>query len=206
MSESLTIKQENFCQTYINTKEFFISKLTSGIEFPVGYGDKYYVYLLINPLDDQIFYIGKGKKNRAEHHLKENKRGTLSNYRKHSIINEIVKSGEEPLIVVFANNLNETKALALEKLLIGRFKKHITNKSSGQVDRHLNNKTWAQNTLRRCVPYESWIKDHQHLPDKIKDTYKLVYSEIERIARGELKIYNTIESIQVNGKKVIRLR
>ncbi|HIO04524.1 MAG TPA: GIY-YIG nuclease family protein, partial [Gammaproteobacteria bacterium] len=32
---------------------------------------KYYVYLLLDPITDEIFYVGKGKGNRVFSHLKD---------------------------------------------------------------------------------------------------------------------------------------
>lgn len=39
----------------------------------------YYVYFLISPVDDKIFYIGKGKGNRIKRHVRLAKNNKISN-------------------------------------------------------------------------------------------------------------------------------
>lgn len=67
----------------------------------------YYVYYHINPLTKDIFYVGKGTKNRAY---------TLSSRGKHWI-NYVNKYGI-PEVEIVQSNLSEEQALELEKQLI----------------------------------------------------------------------------------------
>lgn len=109
--DKLTIKQEAFCQAYVRLGEVNSSASESEYDFKDSYGSKYYVYLLVNPIDDSIFYVGKGKGKRAENYLTENKKGNISNAKKHSVINEIVSIGLEPIILIFENELEEQKLI-----------------------------------------------------------------------------------------------
>ena len=52
---------------------------------------KYYVYLLSDPTNNEIFYVGKGKGNRAFSHLKDK-----SDNPKVEKIKEIQSKGREP--------------------------------------------------------------------------------------------------------------
>jgi len=56
---------------------------------------KYYVYILIDPRNGEIFYVGKGKGNRINDHIKgffiEKKKETEKNRK----IEEIIKSGNK---------------------------------------------------------------------------------------------------------------
>ena len=55
---------------------------------------KYYVYHLIDPRDNSVFYIGKGTGNRINDHQKEALRGALLNVEKEKFnkaVNNITK-------------------------------------------------------------------------------------------------------------------
>ena len=64
-----------------------------------------YVYLYSNPLDDSIFYVGKGRGNRALAHLNANERKEISKK-----IEEIRAAGREPDIEILAHGLPNTEA------------------------------------------------------------------------------------------------
>ena len=194
----MTPKQKRFCDSYENLKDFAHAKVISGFTHPWDYGDRYYVYFLVNPFNNQIFYIGKGKGNRAEHHLRENRTRKLVNGRKHKIINEIVDSGEEPQIIVFANDLEERSALTLERILIRRFKKYITNSSSGVTDKYERRREWARACLRKRMPYEKWLTVAPR-SEKDKSLYYQIWQTLEKVASGEEKLYDTVKITQRNG-------
>jgi len=94
--------------------------------------EKYYVYGLIDPRMNSIFYIGKGKGKRVFQHLNE-KEEIHSNTEKLRIIHEIQKEGHEVGYVIIGENLSEDAALLLERLLIYRIGRkifdegHLTN-------------------------------------------------------------------------------
>jgi len=74
----------------------------------------YYVYLYINPIDNRIFYVGKGKGNRVFEHLKSN-----SETRVAQIVKEIQANGQNPLIEILAHGLpNEDTAYKIEAAVI----------------------------------------------------------------------------------------
>jgi hypothetical protein len=75
----------------------------------------YYVYALINPIDNTAFYIGKGKGDRMYQHLKESEQ---TNENKLNKIKEIRESGYEPLAVKILDNLPEILAFKNEAYLI----------------------------------------------------------------------------------------
>lgn len=79
---------------------------------------EYYVYGLIDPRDDEYFYIGKGKGKRFSSHLKPKRLDF--NYAKLDRIKEIHKSGLEVKIEVLFPNLDEYSAFELEKIVIYR--------------------------------------------------------------------------------------
>jgi hypothetical protein len=80
----------------------------------------YYVYSLIDPLSNEIFYVGKGKGNRAELHLNE-KYNTTKNRRLLKHINNIRDKGLLPIIDYVEINMSEDDAYDLERDLICRY-------------------------------------------------------------------------------------
>lgn len=76
----------------------------------------YYVYHLIDPRDGKVFYVGKGKGNRAYQHQKEVSRNPskYAKTEKGCLIKEILDSGNDVKIEFVETNLEEIEALILE--------------------------------------------------------------------------------------------
>lgn len=89
--------------------------------------EDYYVYVYIDPRNFEEFYYGKGKGNRKEAHLKDS-----SDSDKVKRIQAIQKEGLHPIIRVIAKDLTEREAFLVEKTLIWKLGKTLTNKSSGK--------------------------------------------------------------------------
>lgn len=89
--------------------------------------EEYYVYVYIDPRNFEEFYYGKGKGNRKEAHLKD-----TSDSEKVKRIKAIQKEGLHPIIRVIAKDLTEREAFLVEKTLIWKLGKNLTNKSSGK--------------------------------------------------------------------------
>ena len=116
-----------------------------------------YVYVYMNPfkkLENEIildisgekfifdyepFYIGKGKGNRIFDHLKS-KNDVNSN--KVNLINEIIESGQKPIIRIIKNELTEYEAFTLENIIITKLDNltNITGGKSNKTDYTSNNK------------------------------------------------------------------
>jgi hypothetical protein len=76
----------------------------------------YYVYALIDPRDNQIFYIGKGKNQRYKAHRVDNL--SDGNSEKIHKIREIRSSGNEVRVVKLLDYLNEDTSFKIEEILI----------------------------------------------------------------------------------------
>lgn len=78
----------------------------------------YYVYGLIDPRTKQIFYIGKGTKNRVFEHEKESLGTPNSEKLKLKTIADIKDAGLEVEKIIINSNLTEEEAFAAEASLI----------------------------------------------------------------------------------------
>ena len=93
----------------------------------------YYVYLLIDPRDNQIFYVGKGQGNRVFAHAREAEQIEDAESEKIEKIKEIIDSGKEVKCYIVRHGLEEEEALRIESVLIDVLGKQnqLTNKVSG---------------------------------------------------------------------------
>jgi antitoxin component YwqK of YwqJK toxin-antitoxin module len=103
---------------------------------------QYYVYGLIDPRTNSIFYIGKGKGKRVFEHLAE-KEDIHSNTGKLNTIKEIQKNGLQVGHLIIGENLQEDTALLLERLLIYRIGRNI----------------FGEGILTNIVPGGRWHKE-----------------------------------------------
>ena len=87
---------------------------------------QYYVYVYIDPRNFDEFYYGKGKGTRKNNHLDDDKDSD-----KVRRIKAIQHEGLQPIIKVIARGLTEHEAFLVEKTLIWKLGKNLTNKSSG---------------------------------------------------------------------------
>lgn len=78
----------------------------------------YYVYTLIDPRDDVVFYVGKGKGNRMHHHVAEAKVGRIVNPDKHARIMAILDEGHDVRCAKVASYESEDAAFDHEIRLI----------------------------------------------------------------------------------------
>lgn len=94
---------------------------------------KYYVYHLINPLNNSVFYVGKGKGSRCKTHEQKVKRNPekYGKSDKGKIILEILNSGGSVNISIVSKNINEEESLIIEEREIDRIGiSNLTNERS----------------------------------------------------------------------------
>lgn len=98
-------------------------------------GKIYYVYGLVDPRDGKLFYVGKGKGDRIQYHVKEWDCGghSNSNLKKLRRIDEIYSSGHEVEHRYIRCNLTERQAFKLEGSIIRALKASLTNTDPGRA-------------------------------------------------------------------------
>lgn len=102
---------------------------------------EYYVYALIDPRNNEYFYIGKGKGKRYLSHLKTNKWDF--NITKLNRIKEIRVSGYDIKIDILFSNLDEGTAFELEKIIIYKLGRIIL--SEGILTNMVPGGNWKKN-------------------------------------------------------------
>lgn len=120
---------------------------------------RYYVYVLIDPRDQEIFYVGKGCGNRHAAHLKEWRSGRVVNAAKFAKIGAIVESGKEPISKILMDGLHERRAFAEERLLIQQIGfANLTNMVQGIDADHGRRKmvAWANHMIPRIKCFRYW--------------------------------------------------
>ncbi|PUE13090.1 hypothetical protein B9Z33_01175 [Limnohabitans sp. T6-20] len=86
----------------------------------------YYVYVYIDPRNYEEFYYGKGRGSRKDAHLSDG-----SDSEKARRIAAIIKEGLQPIVRVIAKGLSEHDALLVEKTLLWKLGRQLTNIASG---------------------------------------------------------------------------
>lgn len=103
----------------------------------------YYVYVYIDPRNNEEFYYGKGMGSRKSAHLMDR-----SESEKSRRIAAIKKAGVKPIIRVIARELTESQALLVEKTLLWKLGKSLTNLATG----HFTESFRPHNTLHKLIP------------------------------------------------------
>jgi hypothetical protein len=122
------------------------------------HGATYYVYALRDPRNDQIFYIGKGCRDRCYHHMWEAERGTGrgKNAVKIARIRDIIAAGHEVGVDFLHQYLTESAALEAERLEIARAKDKLSNVSPGHSSPERNQAVHALLELRSFPRFKDW--------------------------------------------------
>lgn len=193
-TKKLTAKQEKFCQQYVECLNVEEAATCANLTMAEKPSEGFYVYLLVNPLTETIFYVGKGKGSRAFDHQKL--LPSDSNNVKKAVITEIKKQGRSVKHLFFATGLEEVDAFSIEGQLIKRFKSYgLTNISSGVVTAHENMIAAARelrDNIVACasagwVPHPSKAEPIEDAFGSIEGYYTYMLTSIDWILYGEPK-------------------
>lgn len=140
--------------------------------------NNFYVYGLIDPRSDSIFYIGKGKNKRIYQHIKE-KPNLFSNLDKLNRIKEIQSDGFAVEYKYIASELTEEIALFIERLLIYRLGRKIFNE--GNLTNIVPGGEWKKGDsyfLRPSqIPTNDFINDFLPQYSSLLGAYPLISSK-----------------------------
>ncbi len=146
---------------------------------------KYYVYIYSNPITGEIFYVGKGKGNRAFSHLEDTTESDKVRY-----INELRKQGYEPKIEILIHGLeDEITAFRVEASIIDLIGiNNLTNKQSGYKSSTFGRMTIQQ--LKSTYEKEKVEITEPSILIRINQKFRYSMSEIELfdITRGYWKL------------------
>lgn len=100
-----------------------------------------YVYALIDPRDDEIFYVGKGTRNRCFAHVAEassTRKISVDDYEKLDRIREIQNASQRVITTLLRHGLSDAEALLVESAVIdalGLQGRDLTNRVAGRETR-----------------------------------------------------------------------
>lgn len=147
----------------------------------------YYVYLYINPLNGQVFYVGKGIGKRCLAHLDDH-----SENKKVQIIHEIQLAGLQPKIEILVHGLqDEETALKIEAAVIDLLgKSELTNQVRG-YESGIFGRT-PLDLLSAIYQREPVHVDEPAMLIRVNKTYRYGMSELElyNFTRGMWKVGN----------------
>jgi len=134
---------------------------------------RFYVYVLVDPRDSTVFYVGKGCNWRCRQHQAMAKSPSgHPNIALDDRIKAIASSGNSVGILVPWNHLSEAEAFRRESLLIGRI--GIDRLCNGEPGRDSNWTERQMQAAKRCLEV---IRPFAHI-------YSDLVSHIEEMAQG----------------------
>lgn len=158
MAKELTKKQALFVAEYLTDLNATRAAIAAGYEFGEIPGRGWYVYFLVDPLIDHIFYVGKGKGRRMYAHAL-GADSTHGNITKNFRIRDIHSQGNKVREVVFEAYPRENDAYAIEEKLITALKHTgLTNRAKGVA----NPKTDAESMLGSIKNFDCWLVTTDH--------------------------------------------
>lgn len=139
----------------------------------------YYVYCLVDPRNNLIFYIGKGHGNRVFQHALCAMTSTDETL-KLQTIREIIQDGKEVKHYIIRHNLTDEQAYIVESTLIDLLTFHDFNLESVLTNIQAGHHQWDEgiksteeiNALYDCEPLTTFGKDRL-MAVKLNRTYQL---------------------------------
>lgn len=153
----------------------------------------YYVYGLVDPRNNKLFYIGKGTENRVFQHVADSNKNPNSEKEKLQIIRNIEDSGKRVIHILINWGLNETEAFASEASLINLMNYISEIPLSNIVAGHHSKGCLSVEDIERAYGAELLsVKEIQHkiLVIKVNKLYNrnMTNREIYDVVRGVWRV------------------
>lgn len=174
----------------------------------------HYVYILINPLDNKIFYVGQGKEDRIFAHAKDALLDPKEND-KLDVIREIKNKGEELKYYILRHKLSKEEARLVESVFIDflifkdfKFVSNITNIAAGYHQWYEGIKTVQEiEQIYSCEPLDINNKRHKLLCININNSYdkdKDIYEVVRRSWKLNQKRANEVDYVIAEYRGISR--
>lgn len=148
---------------------------------PDATNGRYYVYLLVDPRDGFIFYVGKGKSDRMRVHYSRWANNTEQNARKALHFSSI---GGDCAYMIFGEYDQEALAYSIERQLIDLIvHTGISNSQAGVASDEEKAAINASAMLDRVKPFEVWVHERIRTTKDVA-LYFFVTSNLEQIKRN----------------------
>lgn len=195
-TDSLSDEQQRFIREYLVDFHVTHAALRAAYVLQECYKPKtYYVYALVDPLNQEIFYIGKGAERRYAMHEAAWKAQIVHNPHKHTRIGRIAAAGRRPVALCLDEGLSDKAAYAVESLFIKAIGlSRLTNLVPGQVSLKDKWQAWALEALQRLKSFDEWMCERPRSAVEQASYWRLVH-EIRAMAERKLE---TTRTIQVN--------
>lgn len=151
-----------FVEEYCKDRNGTQAAIRAGYATPPRSRD-FYVYVLIDPRNDEVFYVGKGKGRRVRDHVAEVRGGRCRNAPKGRRIQAILNEGARVVELILEYFPRERAALAAEAELIRYLRQYgLTNLHPGFTK---NLPSWAapsefaRQFLRDLKPFDVWVAE-----------------------------------------------
>lgn len=116
-----------------------------------------YVYGLIDPRNNAVFYVGKGRGDRRFQHVMRHARGKIDNARKFDRITDIHAAELEVGYVLFGEGLSDTEATMAERSMIEALRSTLTNHTPGHRSEDELIVARMNRLLAQKIPYGVWV-------------------------------------------------
>jgi hypothetical protein len=170
-----------------------VSELLPSLSAAVKRKLGHYVYVYVNPLDQRVFYVGKGRGGRVLAHAKGH-----GNDRTSRLISRIRKAGLEPQVDLVAHALpDEASALRIEAAVIDVIgRDHLTNEVGG----------WGSVLFGR-QPLRELVDVYSRRPARIREPAILIrLAKLYRPDLTPLELYDATRGSWVVGPRRSRAR
>lgn len=164
----------------------------------------FYVYGLIDPRNNQLFYIGKGKDNRVFEHEKESINSIDSDKLKLKTILEIKNAGLEVKKIIINSNLTEQEAFVAEASLINAFNYISDTRLTNIVSGHHSSEALSVEEFEKingAIPLQENDIKHKILVIKINQLYQKemdehsIYEVVRGIWRASIEKAKTVDYV-----------